>query len=337
MPGEGGQTGLRLPPVRPQKAGDCQTRDAEHAQHRPQHIKPLHLPNVLIGVVESIVKAGAPIGAQLDIGHRILPDGHVDGHIRHVLPGGEVLVSGDIPQGILCVEPAAVHVHQFPVLPDLDLAVAEDQMKVVSLRQLPAAGDLRARRDIAVEQLIFRADDLIEQILIRRIVCVRRGAVLGGDILRGGVRGSPGVPSVAAPGQDVGVPGSGIPPVQVAAGGHGQERLQPLGHLPPKGWSFLPVGTPPARAEGAAVRAAGQAARRLSQAPQHQADAQHQRQQPGRRPQLPGGLSRDLELHHAGGVLRPLQSLPDLTGHKLLQTLVRSRAVPFCIQFPTPP
>ena len=165
----------------------------------------------------------------------------------------------------------------------------------------------------------------------------RRGAVLGGDILRGGVRGSPGVPSVAAPGQDVGVPGSGIPPVQVAAGGHGQERLQPLGHLPPKGWSFLPVGTPPARAEGAAVRAAGQAARRLPQAPQHQADAQHQRQQPGRRPQLPGGLSRDPELHHAGGVLRPLQSLPDLTGHKLFQTLVRSRAVPFCIQFPTPP
>ena len=167
---------LRPPPVRPQKAGDCQTRDAEHAQHRPQHIKPLHLPNVLIGVVESIVKAGAPIGTQLDIGHRLLPDGHVDGHARHILPGGEVLIPGDIPQGVLCVEPVAVHVHRFPVFSNLDLTRGgrPGESCIPPGSSLPA-GDLRARRDIAVEQLVFRAEDLIEQILIRRIVCVRRG------------------------------------------------------------------------------------------------------------------------------------------------------------------
>ena len=72
-------------------------------------------------------------------------------------------------------------------------------------------------------------------------------------IFCGSVRGSPLVPGDASTGHDVGIPGSSIPPLQVAAGGHSQKGPQPLGHLLPEGWGLLPVCTPPSAAEGAAV------------------------------------------------------------------------------------
>ena len=53
--------------------------------------------------------------------------------------------------------------------------MAEDQQEVVPLRQILTAADLRTCRNIAVEQLPFRAKDLIEQIFVCRIVFVRCG------------------------------------------------------------------------------------------------------------------------------------------------------------------
>ena len=337
---ESGQLFLRPPPVRPQKMGGDQAYRSSRAQHRPQQVESLHLPNVLIQAVEIIVEAGLSAAVQLEIRHRLLPDGHVDGHIRRVLPGREILIAGDVPQGILCKKSIAVNVHWFSILPQQDPAMAEDQQEVVPLRQILTAADLRTCRNIAVEQLPFRAKDLIEQIFVCRIVFVRCGGcsvLLNPRGFRGGICDAPLIKGFALPGYDISIPGSSIPPLQVAAGGHSQKGPQPLGHLLPEGWGLLPVCTPPSAAEGAAVDPAGQAARRLSQAPQHQAHAQYQGRQSGRRPQPAAGLSGDADLRHARGVLHPLQSLPDLPGHKLFQTFVRSRAVPFCIQCPTPP
>ena len=317
--------------------GGNQAYGSGRAQHRPQQIEPLHLPNALIQAVEIIVGAGYSVALQLEIGHRLLPDGHVDGHARHVLSGGEVLIARDIPQGILCEKSIAVNVHRLSILGDGDGAVLEGQQEVVALRHGPAGGEDHIRRSIAVIGVLPRSPDPVEEILVLCIGGVRRLLFRGRYIFCGSVRESPLVPGAAITGHDVGIPGSGIPPLQVAAGGHGQKGPQPLGYLLPEGRGLLPVCTPPSAAEGAAVDPAGQASRRLPQAPQHQAHAQHQGRQPGRRPQPAAGLFGDADLRHAGGVLRPLQSLPDLTGHKLFQTFVRSRAVPFCIQCPTPP
>ena len=334
---ESGQLFLRPPPFRPREVGGDQAYGSSCAQHRPQQVESLHLPNVLIQAVKIIVEAGLSAAVQLEIRHRLLPDGHVDGHIRRVLPGREILIAGDVPQGILCKKSIAVNVHWLSILGDGDCTVLKGQQKVVALRHGPAGGEDHICWSIAVIGVLPRSLDPVEEILVLCIGGVWRLLFRGCYIFCGSVRGSPLVPGDASTGHDVGIPGSSIPPLQVAAGGHSQKGPQPLGHLLPEGWGLLPVCTPPSAAEGAAVDPAGQAARRLSQAPQHQAHAQYQGRQSGRRPQPAAGLSGDADLRHARGVLHPLQSLPDLPGHKLFQTFVRSRAVPFCIQCPTPP
>ena len=77
--------------------GGDQAYRSSRAQHRPQQVESLHLPNVLIQAVEIIVEAGLSAAVQLEIRHRLLPEGHVDGHIRRVLPGREILIAGDVP------------------------------------------------------------------------------------------------------------------------------------------------------------------------------------------------------------------------------------------------
>ena len=81
----------------PAEMGGDQAYRSSRAQHRPQQVESLHLPNVLIQAVEIIVEAGLSAAVQLEIRHRLLPEGHVDGHIRRVLPGREILIAGDVP------------------------------------------------------------------------------------------------------------------------------------------------------------------------------------------------------------------------------------------------
>ena len=168
----------------------------------------------------------------------------------------------------------------------------------------------------------------VQDIFVRLIPGVRRPA----GVLLHRRFGGGGFPPPAAVGFPDGALQHRVVPLQRSPGPQGQEVPDIAADFGPEAGGLLPVGLPevPVAAGGPPRQGGGQTA-------QHQGEAQQQTEDACPGPE-PGVLFR-LHPEDAGGVLRPVQGLMDPGGHIVLQifTGVFPHAVPFCIQFPTPP
>ena len=306
----------------------------------------LHLPGDAVKGAVVIGPAVFVVGAVVRDGR--FPDGHDHLDPLQLFADREVVVAGDKPPGIAVVVSVSVYVPGLAVLEDRNPAVHKLKVEVVPLHG-PGQQLVQAGVHIAVDLpvLYFSVPDVIEDVfvrligrvrlLLRLLLRLRRGNGFQRSLVhRRGFRSL----AKAPPGPNglllhhhravvAAVPVvRPIVEVHRSPGSDGQKLPEIVGNLVPEGVRLLPVPLPPGRW----VPLPGDPVTQRSQGGEGQRHSQEEGQKAGQRLDPPAGAE---DLH----ALPRLHGLPDLLRHKLLQgpAGVLIRAVPFCIQCPTPP
>ena len=304
------------------------------------------------------VKDAAGIGPAVFVVHAVvplrrLPDGHVNCHALQVLADGEIVIAGDEPFGIPVVDAASVDVQVLETFPDGDLAVLKLEIEVIlpqgpghqaALLILGGVGGVGIGIDLSL--LPLSALDVVEDVLVRLIGRVRfllrfllrlrrengiQRSLVHHRGFRNLAKAPPGPNGLLLHHRAVvtAVPVvHSIVEVHRSPGSDGQKLPEIVGNLAPEGVRLLPVPLP----SGGGVPLPGDPVSQSPQGGEGQRHSQEEGQKTGQRLDQPAGAE---DLH----ALPRLHGLPDLLRHKLLQgpAGVLIRAVPFCIQCPTPP
>ena len=306
----------------------------------------LHLPGEAVkgGVIAGA--AGFVVGAVVRDGR--FPDGHDHLDPLQLFADREVVVAGDKPPGIAVVVSVSVYVPDLAVLEDRNPAVHKLKVEVVPLHG-PGQQLVQAGVHIAVDLpvLYFSVPDVIEDVLVRLIGRVRlllrlllrlrwgnglQRSLLHPRGFRSLAKAPPGPNGLLLHHHRAVVAAVPVvrPIVEVhrSPGSDGQKLPEIVGNLVPEGVRLLPVPLPPGRG----VPLPGDPVTQRSQGGEGQRHSQEEGQKTGQRLDPPAGAE---DLH----ALPRLHGLPDLLRHKLLQgpAGVLTRAVPICIQCPTPP
>ncbi len=351
MPGQPGQPpevpdGVPLPQQPQRQAEEPRAEERRLGEVEPPPL--LKVPGQPVHAAAGGVAAGFIVGGVIADGR--LPDGHDHLHALQLRADGEVLVAGDEPLGVPVVKAVPVNVQVLAVLENGDLAVHKLEVEVVSLHR-PGKELVQAAVRVAVDLPVLSRSDVVEDVLVRLKgrVRFRRGGVarLRGDEaspVRGQHLGDglaeapPGADGLLL--HDDGVVVAAVPKApeaHPAPGADGQKLPQEAGDLVPESLGVLPAAHhgrlhPPLP---------GQAGGRRPQAGEDQAHPQEEGQQ-GRRPlglpPPPIALLRRGELLHGhrGGLSRA-HHLLEVLRQVLVGLTLLIRAVPFCIQCPTPP
>ena len=344
MAGPGGDFGVRQLFFPSERQPHAQPQSAQAQQDKLSEIEGPGLPGPLGHGVHPAVGILFPAGTLEPVPDRLLPDGHVDGDALQPLPCLEIFIAGDKPRRLPGdIDAVPVDVQLCVVFDDGGFSVLIGQIEVVPLKAPVLKLPRGVFRDVLVPDAAVLHDQ-VEDVFISRPVSVRRLLVLSTrhSFRRVGcrnVRDRVLDRSVCHNNLGVLLPPATcvhrrvVPRVSRGPRGPQGEKFQQIGgDLVPEFLGVLPVSGP--------VRQCApphhQPLRHGPQAPQGQRDAYDEGEEADCRlgrlcPPVRGGLRLPLRLR--------LHCLPDLSGHKVLRlpAVLRLRAVPFCIQFPTPP